>query len=224
MLVGKELDNASASRASILMKTGACVGGTVIGYTSQWLGRRRAMILSCFICCCLIPAWILPNSFSGLSAGGFMIQFFIQGAWGVVPIYLSEVSPPAFRAMFVGLCYQIGNALSSPSTQLINALSESNYIKGKGGELVQAYGPVMGIATAIIAIGLALTAAVGPEKKGAHFEQGAAATEAGAGVQEVATAATAAAPQQQQRGQESQGEWDDEEKKGDGTITSTATR
>lgn len=219
MLVGKELDNASASRASILMKTGACVGGTIIGYTSQWLGRRRAMILSCFFCCCLIPAWILPDTFSGLSAGGFMIQFFIQGAWGVVPVYLSEVSPAAFRAMFVGLTYQLGNAISAPSTQIINALSESHYLKNKAGEQVQAYGPVMGIATAIIAIGLALTAAVGPEKKGAFFEQGAVATEAGAGAQEVATAATVTASRQEQ-----QGEWDDDEKKGDGMVTSTTTR
>lgn len=81
MLTGKLLDNSAASRASILMKTGACVGGTIIGYTSQWIGRRRAIIIACFLCCCLIPAWILPNSESGLEAGGFMLQFFVQGAW-----------------------------------------------------------------------------------------------------------------------------------------------
>lgn len=99
----------------------------------------------------------------------------MQGAWGVVPIYLSEISPPAFRAIFVGLTYQLGNAISSPSTQLINYLSENNYTTFKGTR-VEAYGPVMGIATAIIAIGLALTASVGPEKKGARFENAAAAT------------------------------------------------
>lgn len=181
MLVGKGLDNAAASRASILMKTGACVGGTIIGYTSQWIGRRRAMILSCFFCCCLIPAWVLPSSEGGLEAGGFMLQFFVQGAWGVVPIYLSEISPPAFRAIFVGLNYQLGNAISSPSTQLINYLSENNWIINHRGTRVQAYGPVMGIATAIIAIGLALTACVGPEKKGALFERASTAAAEGAG-------------------------------------------
>jgi MFS family permease len=176
MLDGKKLDSAAASRASILMKTGACVGGTIWGYLSQWLGRRRAIVMACIICCCLIPSWVLPTSESGLEAGGFMIQAMIQGAWGVVPIYLSEISPPAFRAMFVGLCYQLGNAISSPSTQLINYLSENNYTKGPGGQRVEAYGPVMAIATVIIATGVALTAAVGPEKKGAHFETAAAAT------------------------------------------------
>lgn len=185
MLVGKGLDNAAASRASILMKTGACVGGTIIGYTSQWIGRRRAMILACFFCCCLIPAWVLPSSEGGLEAGGFMLQFFVQGAWGVVPIYLSEISPPAFRAIFVGLNYQLGNAISSPSTQLINYLSENNWIINHRGARVQAYGPVMGIATAIIAIGLALTACVGPEKKGALFERATTATVEGAGTLEA---------------------------------------
>lgn len=226
MLVGKKLSNPASSRASILMKTGACVGGTIIGYTSQWLGRRRAMILSCFFCCCLIPAWILPTSESGLEAGGFMLQFFVQGAWGVVPVYLSEVSPPAFRAIFVGLTYQLGNAISSPSTQLINYLSENNYITNHLGEHVQAYGPVMGIATAIIAIGLALTAAVGPEKRGALFEKGAAATVAGAGEQEVQTKEEeklAAA-----RGADhvtSQAESDEDGKKeGGATMTYTTTR
>lgn len=70
MLTGKALNNAAASRASILMKTGACVGGTIIGYWSQWIGRRRAMIIACILCCCLIPAWILPTTEGGLEAGG----------------------------------------------------------------------------------------------------------------------------------------------------------
>lgn len=133
------------------------------------------MIVCCILCCCLIPAWVLPTTESGLEAGGFMLQAMVQGAWGVVPIYLSEVSPPAFRAMFVGLTYQLGNAISAPSTQLINYLSENNFISARGMR-VEAYGPVMAIATAIIAIGLAVTASVGPEKKGAHFETAAAAT------------------------------------------------
>lgn len=187
MLVGKGLNNAAASRASILMKTGACVGGTFVGYFSQWLGRRRAMIIACFMVCCLIPAWILPETESGLEGGGFMLQFFVQGAWGVVPVYLSEISPPAFRAIFVGLTYQLGNAISAPSTQIINALSDSHFIRNHVGRVVPAYGPVMGIATAIIAIGLALTAAVGPEKKGASFETAAAATTAEA-VEDVSAA------------------------------------
>lgn len=84
-LVQKELDNAAATRASILMKTGAVVGGTIIGYLSQWLGRRRAIIGSAFLSGLLIPAWILVEGERALSVTSFFIQFFVQGAWGVIP-------------------------------------------------------------------------------------------------------------------------------------------
>ena len=171
MKTQKELKEAAAVRASILMKTGACVGGTIIGYFSQWFGRRRSIICAALISACLIPAWIMPTTEGGLSASGFMIQFFVQGAWGVIPIHLNELSPPAFRSSFPGITYQLGNMISSPSAQIINAIAENHFIKSKKtGKPLEAYGPTMGIATAIIALGIAVTAALGPEKKGRHFE------------------------------------------------------
>lgn len=102
MIDQKGLDNTGASVASILMKTGACVGGTILGYFSQWYGRRRTMVSAALMSALLIPAWILPTTEGGLSASGFMIQFFVQGAWGVIPIHLNELSPPAFRSSFPG--------------------------------------------------------------------------------------------------------------------------
>lgn len=170
LLTEKEFKNAAASRGSILMKTGACVGGTIIGYLSQWFGRRRAICVSALISACLIPAWILPTTERGLSASGFFMQFFVQGAWGVIPIHLNELSPPAFRSSFVGVTYQLGNMISSPSAQIVNAISEKTFITSFKGDRVEAYGPVMGVATAIIAVGIILTTAPGPEKRGARFE------------------------------------------------------
>ena len=79
LLTTKSFTNSQASRASILMKTGACVGGTIIGWISQSFGRRRSIFVAALLSCCLIPAWILPNTESGLSASGFMLQFFVQG-------------------------------------------------------------------------------------------------------------------------------------------------
>lgn len=87
MLEQKELNNAGASRASILMKTGACVGGTIIGYLSQFIGRRRAIIGAALMSGILIPAWILPTGERALSVTGFFMQFFVQGAWGVIPAW-----------------------------------------------------------------------------------------------------------------------------------------
>ncbi|RDW90567.1 carboxylic acid transport protein [Aspergillus mulundensis] len=170
MLTQKELENSGASRASIIMKTGACVGGTIIGYLSQFVGRRRAIIVAAFISGLLIPAWILPKTEGSLSATGFFIQFFIQGAWGVIPIHLNELSPPAFRSLFPGLTYQLGNMISSPSAQIINAIAEKTFIRGPSGTPVEAYGPTMGVATAIIATGIMVTTAFGPEKRGRRFE------------------------------------------------------
>ncbi|KAA8650472.1 hypothetical protein EYZ11_000834 [Aspergillus tanneri] len=170
MLTQKGMVNSQASRASILMKTGACVGGTIIGYLSQFFGRRRAIIVSALVSAILIPAWILPTSERSLSATGFFMQFFVQGAWGVIPIHLNELSPPAFRSSFPGITYQLGNMISSPSAQIINAIAEKTFVKGHSGEPAPAYGPTMGVATAIIATGIAVTTAFGPEKRGRRFE------------------------------------------------------
>ncbi|RYP05083.1 hypothetical protein DL764_004044 [Monosporascus ibericus] len=170
MIEEKELVSAAATRASIWMKTGACVGGTIIGYLSQWVGRRRAIVGAALISACLIPAWVLPKEEAQLSATGFLMQFFVQGAWGVIPIHLNELSPPAYRSSFPGITYQLGNMISSPSAQIVNAIAESHFISSKSGKLVEAYGPTMGIATAIIALGIVVTAALGPERKGRSFE------------------------------------------------------
>jgi len=170
MLTQKGLDNSGASRASILMKTGACVGGTIIGHLSQFVGRRRAIVVAALLSATLIPAWILPEGERALSATGFLIQFFIQGAWGVIPIHLNELSPPAFRSSFPGLTYQLGNMISSPSAQIVNAIAESTWVTTASGARASAYGPMMGVATAIIALGIMFTTAVGPEKRGRRFE------------------------------------------------------
>lgn len=170
MISQKGLDNAGASRASIMMKVGACVGGTILGYVSQWFGRRRTIVVAALISGAMIPAWILPTTERSLSASGFFMQFFVQGAWGVIPIHLNELSPPAYRSSFPGITYQLGNMISSPSAQIVNAIAESTFIRNHLGERVEAYGPVMGIATAIIAVGIAVTTALGPEKRGRSFE------------------------------------------------------
>jgi len=171
MLQQKELENSGASRASIMMKVGACVGGTILGYVSQWFGRRRTIVAAALISAFLIPAWILPEGEQSLSATGFFMQFFVQGAWGVIPIHLNELSPPAFRSSFPGITYQLGNMISSPSAQIVNVIAEGTFITSKTGKRVEAYGPVMGIATAIIATGIAVTTALGPEKRGREFEK-----------------------------------------------------
>jgi SHS family lactate transporter-like MFS transporter len=84
-------------------------GGAIAGTVSQFIGRRLTMILFILLAGVFIPLWILPNNFGGLSAGAFWLQFGVQGAWGVIPIHLAEMSPPGFRATLPGVTYQLGN-------------------------------------------------------------------------------------------------------------------
>jgi SHS family lactate transporter-like MFS transporter len=84
-------------------------GGGIAGAVSQFIGRRLTIIVFVVLAGVFIPLWVLPNSFGGLSAGAFWLQFGVQGAWGVIPIQLAEMSPPGFRATFPGVTYQIGN-------------------------------------------------------------------------------------------------------------------
>lgn len=71
----------------------------------------------------------------------------------------------------LSITYQLGNMISSPSAQIVNAIAETTFVRDAGGPHVEAYGPVMGVATAIIAVGIAVTVAIGPEKKGRRFEE-----------------------------------------------------
>jgi hypothetical protein len=87
-------------------------------------------------------------------------------------VHLSELAPPAYRSTFPGITYQLGNAISSPSAQIVNAISESHFVRNRAGHVVEAYGPTMGIATAIIVTGIIVTAALGPEKRGRAFVGG----------------------------------------------------
>lgn len=170
-----------ASKATIISNCGAIVGGTLAGYISQWLGRRLTMAIFVILSGALIPAWILPTSFSGLAAGAFWIQFGVQGAWGVVPVYLSEISPPGFRATYGGLAYQLGNMVSSSSAQIearggegitiANPRFDPSKPAGKGNErTLPDYATVSGILLGVVCAYLLAVIVVGREEHGAHFE------------------------------------------------------
>ncbi|KAK9461340.1 major facilitator superfamily domain-containing protein [Lipomyces oligophaga] len=96
---------------------GAITGGVIIGHISDRVGRRLSIIVACIIGGALIYPWAFVRN-NGIMAAVFFLQFMVQGAWGVVPIYLSELSPPALRAFIVGVAYQLGNLASSASSTI----------------------------------------------------------------------------------------------------------
>ncbi|GAC95738.1 hypothetical protein PHSY_003314 [Pseudozyma hubeiensis SY62] len=191
----KLLTAKQASKATIISNCGAITGGFLAGYLSQYLGRRLTIILFVVITGALIPAWILPHSFSALSAGAFFLQFGVQGAWGVVPIYLSEIAPPAFRATYAGLAYQLGNAASSASSQIETVggdhLKERNPKWHPGSpstveEFIPAYAKVSAILLGTVCAYLLIVVTFGWEFRGAEFEKALPATIPGAGEQDGA--------------------------------------
>ena len=171
----KQFTAQDASRATIIAMTGAVIGGVLAGYYSQWVGRRATIMVLTLVGATMIPVWVLPTSFGALAAGAFLLQFCVQGAWGVVPIHLNELSPPQYRSSFPGISYQIGNMISSPMAQIASHISEHWMVRvwnPKKGEFRQVpdYAKTQSIMMSIIFILLCICAACGDEAKGSKFE------------------------------------------------------
>ena len=107
----------------VVANLGAMAGGTIVGFCSQCFGRRISII----VCCVLGGALLYPYGFvhtKSIMAAAFFEQFMVQGAWGVIPIHLMELSPGAFRTFVVGTSYQLGNLVSSASATIESTLGE----------------------------------------------------------------------------------------------------
>jgi len=169
-----------ATIATIIGTCGASIGGALCGTISQHIGRRLAICLFMITIGAFIPLWIVPNSFSGLTAGAFFIQIGVQSPWGVIPVYLNEISPPAFRATFPGLSYQIGNMVSSASAQIVAAGGAHQRIIVDGVSTPN-YGFVQGIFVGVAALFTLILTLLGPENHGARFERNKLAFEEGCG-------------------------------------------
>ena len=150
---------------SIVYATGAICGGTVLGFWSQKWGRRRVIILSAVCGMLLIPLWIFASSTGLLIVGGFLIQFMVQGAWGVVPVHLNELSPPDFRGTFPGLVYQLGNFAAAYAAQQQAWLAEQFRLPNGRPN----YALTMAMIQSIVFAAVIVLAAIGPEKRGKEF-------------------------------------------------------
>ena len=153
------------SRIAIIYAVGMICGGTVVGYLSQHWGRRRVIILSAIFGMLLIPLWIFAPSTALLVVGGFLIQFMVQGAWGVVPVHLNELSPPDFRGTFPGLAYQLGNFVAAYAAQQQAWLAE-RFRRTDGNPN---YALTMALVECFVFLAVILLAAIGPEKRGREF-------------------------------------------------------
>src|ERR1700692_1922138 len=92
---------------AIIANVGAILGGIFFGTWSEKIGRRKAIVIAAVLAIPVIRLWAYSHTVPMLALGGFLMQFMIQGAWGVIPAHLNELSPPAVRGTFPGFAYQL---------------------------------------------------------------------------------------------------------------------
>ena len=143
----------------VLYGLGSIAGGYVFGELSERWGRKRAIVTAALLSIPVIPLYAYGHNAVALGTGAVLMQFMVQGAWGVVPAYLTELSPAPVRATAPGLAYQLGGLITSWN--------------GKGQALLAekwgTYPPVLALTVVIVALSLAALAAVGHEAKGAEM-------------------------------------------------------
>jgi SHS family lactate transporter-like MFS transporter len=149
----------------IIYAVGAICGGTMVGHLSQKWGRRRSIILAAVFGIIFIPLWVFPPGFALLVIGGFAMQFMVQGAWGIVPVHLNELSPGALRGTFPGVAYQLGN-LFAANTAVIEARLADHFRDASGHP---DYAKALALFTLVIFLVLILLAAIGREERGKEF-------------------------------------------------------
>jgi SHS family lactate transporter-like MFS transporter len=137
---------------------GAIVGGTLVGWISDKIGRRRAMIGALLLATLVVPLWAFAPSLPLLVLGAFVMQFLVQGAWGVIPAHLAELSPDSVRGFLPGFGYQCGVLLASAVTYIEAVFAHRS-----------SYAIAMAGTAATVFLLAALATAVGPERRATVF-------------------------------------------------------
>src|ERR1700690_2528786 len=158
--VEHHFDTHLSSLMTAIANLGAICGGLSFGYLSQKIGRRKAIMLAALLGLPALPFWAFGSTPVILAAGAFLMQIAVQGAWGVIPVHLNELSPPEIRATFPGVVYQLGNLLAAANLNLQVAIAQAN-----GDD----YGLAMALVVAAVAVVIVVMVALGPEKQGVQM-------------------------------------------------------
>jgi SHS family lactate transporter-like MFS transporter len=118
------LPHATISAIAITYNIGAMLGGVFFGSISQRIGRRRAIVIAALLALPVIPLWAFSGTPVLIGLGAFLMQICVQGAWGVVPAHLNELSPPDIRGTFPGLVYQAGNFIAAANATIQTGLAD----------------------------------------------------------------------------------------------------
>jgi SHS family lactate transporter-like MFS transporter len=164
LIVQHHLDPKTVSNIGIILNLGAIIGGIAFGMASEKIGRRKAILIAALIAFPVLPLWAFSTTVVGLAVGAFLMQISVQGAWGVIPVHLNEISPDAIRATFPGLVYQLGNLLASK-----NGIIQAGYATSHADN----YGLVLAVTAGAAAIVIAGLIMFSPEKRGIDMTESA---------------------------------------------------
>lgn len=160
----------------VISNIGALLGGIISGALSEKFGRKRMIIIAALAAIPMIPVWAWSHTIPMLALGGFLMQFAVQGAFGIIPAHLNELSPGPVRAVFPGFAYQLGNLCSSRNGVFQAALAQ----RYSGGVLTT----VMSWTVVVGAIAIAVVTGLGREARGEDWSK----------VDEIAAAAEKSLP------------------------------
>lgn len=173
----KETENGGAGLAAstaltiaIIYNLGAIIGGLVFGTLSERFGRRRIIAFCAVLGLPIVPIFAFSRTAGMLALGSFLMQLMVQGAWGVIPAHLTELSPDEIRGFYPGVTYQLGNCLAAFNLPIQEALASSH---GYPFALTATIVPVL--------IAVALLTWFGPENRGVRFGSHESSALAGAG-------------------------------------------
>jgi SHS family lactate transporter-like MFS transporter len=148
---------------AVIYNIGAIIGGISFGSLSERFGRRRIIIITAALSLIVLPLWVFSTSVVWLAVGAFLMQVMVQGAWGVIPVHLNELSPDDARGTFPGFVYQLGNLIAS-----VNATLQADFAVRYGGN----YALALAVVAGTVAVVIVILTALGTEAKGAVFGAG----------------------------------------------------
>ena len=156
----KNFDPHETAVITMISMVGAILGGLFFGYLSDFYGRKKMMAIAVVLALLLIPLWLLAGGGVLIALGAFGMQFMVQGAWGIIPAHINELSPGPVRGFFPGFAYQLGVLIAAAVPYVEATLAEN-----------LGYATAMEIAAgSVLAVG-AIIILAGPEARGIHFHK-----------------------------------------------------
>jgi len=159
-------DSGKVFAINSIANIGAIFGGILFGALSQRFGRRRAIVAAALLGMLMIPLWAFSPTLVLLAAGGFLMQFMVQGAWGIIPAHLNELSPAGARGTFPGFVYQFGNFLSAGAAQIEAQFATTRFARPNG---TADYGHAMAVIALVVFAAVIIFTAIGKEARQLHF-------------------------------------------------------